>query len=659
MTLIPYKFDRIASRKHMIGYCKIRGRNILLLLLPTAILKEAWPLIEPFITRLYLNCIQIGHHPRSFRSAILAIIPKPNKADLSSPRSYRPIALLSVPGKGLERLIARQMSWTSISHKVLATHQFGALPLRSSVDLTTCLTHDVEHSLNSNESASLLTLDVKGAFDAVLPGRLIRRLHEQGWPHGLVKWLFFFVTGRSVQVRLDGITGPKTNIECGLPQGSPISPILFMLYIAPIFKMGEDTIKFGYANDVAIVAASKSLSENVKRLTSTVNEILIWGTSEGITFDPGKSELLHFSKRRTEQDPATTPTVNMGDLTIRELANGKPYLRWLGILFDKKLTFKWHTREIAARSIVVAKALKSLGNSMRGAPPPPNLLRQAAEACVLKRAYYGAETWWTGRTQPDRVHPTKVEGHINYLSKVTLECARAILPAWRTTNIATLYRESGLRPPEIELDDLARAAAVRTRRLDPYHSLAWRSEWIQENPDSFKTRYAKRILSLPASEQINPLAAPKWLDRETREETLNRIHSPHGRTKQGAAADFKEFYDLLPREDIVIFSDGSKHANGSTGSGFVGYQDNRKFCEGSFALGKSKEVYDAEAVAALKGLRAAITSIEARTAMDIWICLDNIEVAARLLSNSTGSSQETFTTFRQLASSWPNGTVRI
>ncbi|EDN95206.1 hypothetical protein SS1G_11082 [Sclerotinia sclerotiorum 1980 UF-70] len=508
--------------------------------LPTAILKEAWSLIEPFVSQLYYSCLHLGYHPKSFRSAILAIIPKPNKADLSSPRSYRPIALLSVLGKGLERLIARQMSWTSISHKVLSTHQFGALPLRSSVDLTTCLTHDVEHALNLNGSASLLTLDIKGAFDAVLPGRLIRRLREQGWAPNLTKWLSSFVTRRTIQVRLDGTTGPKTNIECGLPQGSPISPILFMLYIAPIFKMGKDTIKFGYADDVAILAASNSLDDNVTELNATTLEILTWGASEGITFDPGKSELIHFSKRRTEQNPDTTPTITMGDLTIKELANGKPYIRWLGILFDKKLSFKWHTKELATKAIVIARALKSL-----------------------------------------------------------------------------------------------------------------------EDPGSFKTRFACRILSLPPSEQIDPLSAPKWLEYELRAEIMKCIHSPNSRTKQEAATEFNDFYDLLPREDIVIFSDGSKLANGNTGGGFVGYQDNHKFCEGSLPLGRMKEVYDSEAIAAFEGLKAAISSIESRIATDIYICLDNIEVAARLLSKSTGSSQDTFSAFRQLASTWHNGTVHI
>ena len=172
--------------------------------IPTCILKVAWPLIKDKVLVLFQGCLRRGYHPKCFRQATLAIIPKPKKEDLSSPRSYRPIALLSVLGKGLERFMARQMSWIAVSHKVLASQQYGALPLRSAVDLTTCLTHDVEEALNQGLTASLLTLDVKGAFDAVLPGRLIRRLREQGWPDNLVRWAASFATGRSVRVRLDG-----------------------------------------------------------------------------------------------------------------------------------------------------------------------------------------------------------------------------------------------------------------------------------------------------------------------------------------------------------------------------------------------------------------------------------------------------------------------
>ncbi|EED14533.1 hypothetical protein TSTA_107400 [Talaromyces stipitatus ATCC 10500] len=81
-------------------------------------------------------------------------------------------------------------------------------------------------------TASLLTLDVKGAFDSVLPGRLIRRLREQGWPTNLVLWIASFATGRSVQIRLDGEIGPSTDITCGARAVLPVfctipKPVLY------------------------------------------------------------------------------------------------------------------------------------------------------------------------------------------------------------------------------------------------------------------------------------------------------------------------------------------------------------------------------------------------------------------------------------------------
>ncbi|KAI0997128.1 hypothetical protein K3495_g11059 [Podosphaera aphanis] len=140
--------------------------------IPTAILRCAWPRVADLVHSLFSGCISLGYHPHCFRQAILIMIEKPNKPDLSSPRTYRPIALLSVLGKGLERLLAKRMSWIAIRHKIIAIQQFGALPGRSAVDLTICLTHDVGRALSEGRSASMLTLDLKGSFDAVLPGRL-------------------------------------------------------------------------------------------------------------------------------------------------------------------------------------------------------------------------------------------------------------------------------------------------------------------------------------------------------------------------------------------------------------------------------------------------------------------------------------------------------
>jgi ribonuclease HI len=619
--------------------------------LSTSIIKVAWPLIKDRVLTLYQGCLTIGYHPKCFRHAVLAIIQKPNKADWTNPRSYRPIALLSVLGKGLERLIAQNMAWIAIHYKVTASQQFGALPLRSAVDLTTCLLHDTEQALNQGLTASLLTLDVKGAFDGVLPGRLIHRLRLQGWPANLISWIASFITGRSVQIRLDGELGPIIEILCGLPQGSPVSPILFMLYLSPLFRLGRPKTRFGYADDAAFLAISPTLVENCQSLSSFLQEALDWGLTEGITFASDKYELIHFSRRRADQDSRHTPSISAGPITVSENTT-RPYLRWLGVLFDKKLTFKYHVKEMSSKALTVANALRSLGNTLRGVNP--HLMRQAIVACVLRKVYFGAETWWPGYSRPGPHTGSilnQVQGHLDQIARVILAGARAVLPVYRTTPIPILYRESGLLSAEIELDHIATMATVRLRRLDPYHPLRRRAERIARtgHPTS---RFARRVLALPESEQLNPLQHAPWLPQESREAALQRVGAST-LTKKQAAASFSNIYASLPGTDIKVFTDGSKLANSMAGAGFALYQSGKQFLRLSFPLGPNKEVFDAEAEAALAGIKAALEIYTARFATNLWICLDNLEVATRLLSSFTGSSQEIFESFRALALTWP------
>ncbi|CCU81551.1 endonuclease/reverse transcriptase [Blumeria hordei DH14] len=555
----------------------------------TAILRIAWPLIGEHIFSLFKSCLTLGHHPVCFRQAVLIMLQKPNKADLSSPRSYLPIALLSALGKGLERLIARRIAWIATRNTILTTQQFGALPGRSAVDLTTCLTHDVERALSEGRTASMLTLDVKGAFDAALPGRLVRRMREQGWPEFLVKWVASFATNRSVQIRLDGELGPLQSINCGLPQGSPASPILFMLYISPLFKLGNVSRRFGYADDVAILETQKSLHDNCISL-----------------------------KMALKENPGNTPSVKHGNFSVSEKTN-RPYTRWLGIYFDKTLSFKWHVRILANKALVVANALRSLGSTLSGAPP--KLLRQAVTACVLPIAYYGAETWWPGLTRafsPTRTVSNLVKGHLSLLQKVVRTSARAILPVYRTTPASALYREAGISPPEIALDSKLRQAPLRIHRLYPRHPHRRRNIWIlsQQRRVSRLSRWA---LSFPPTEYLDPLVNPPWLANE----------SWFSRTRRVTAASH-QLPEGIPSQDLVIYSDGSRLESASgprVGGGFVIFQAGHMICQKRIPLSPSLEIFDAEAAAALSAVETAIDLTSTRFANNLWVLLDNLDVA--------------------------------
>jgi hypothetical protein len=277
-----------------------------------------------------------------------------------------------------------------------------------------------------------------------------------------------------------------------------------VLCVATLFWLGTPARRFGYADDFALLAISTDLQENCNSLQTDVQEALNWGQAEGITFDPKKSELIHFTRSTRDPPVASSPLVTAGTHTVQESSGP---LRWLGVYFDRKLSFKPHVRILAAKALAVSKALSSLGKTTRGVPPI--FLQRAVKACVLKKGYFAAENWWPGRSRTSngtRIS-NRVDSHLGLLEKVVLTGARAILPVYKTTQTSALYRESRLRPPEIELDLISQTFIARTARLDPNHPLTTRAKRSIRTGRG-NTGFSRLLLSLPRAEQVNPLHDP-------------------------------------------------------------------------------------------------------------------------------------------------------
>ena len=113
-----------------------------------------------------------------------------------------------------------------MTHKILSPQHGGALPKRSAIDLTAAFTHDTEAAWTKGQHVTMVTLDVQGAFDALLKNRLLHRMAQQGWPQRTILFVNSFLTDRRVQVRLGQTTTPSYPVACGTPQGSPLSPVL-------------------------------------------------------------------------------------------------------------------------------------------------------------------------------------------------------------------------------------------------------------------------------------------------------------------------------------------------------------------------------------------------------------------------------------------------
>ncbi|KJZ68078.1 hypothetical protein HIM_12534 [Hirsutella minnesotensis 3608] len=203
-------------------------------------------------------------------------------------------------------------------------------------------------------------MDIQGAFDTVLRNRLILRLRE------------------SARVRYQGIVTNSTPLQCGLPQGSPASPILFLLYTEPIYRLGNTRGRFGYADDSAILCVGDSLDETAAEASHHIRELISWGAANGISFDPEKTEVMHFSRTM----PRTAPPVLHGEIE----KSPDRAMRWLGVWLDSTLSFKTHVEKWTAKAQAVAFHLRRLTNTKHG--PLPSAVRRAVRACVIPVLLY-------------------------------------------------------------------------------------------------------------------------------------------------------------------------------------------------------------------------------------------------------------------------------
>ncbi|KAL5611552.1 uncharacterized protein BROUX77_001708 [Berkeleyomyces rouxiae] len=124
------------------------------------------------------------------------------------------------------------------------------------------VTDEVQNALQNERVATMVTFDIKGAFDSVRPNRMVDRLITQGWPTHTCRWAGSFLSDRTATMSLGGFSSEDEPLGGSLPQGSPISPILFMLFMSPLYaKLAEAR---GYADDGCLVKTGWNLEQTTE-----------------------------------------------------------------------------------------------------------------------------------------------------------------------------------------------------------------------------------------------------------------------------------------------------------------------------------------------------------------------------------------------------------
>ena len=249
-------------------------------------LKAAAPAIAFPLTHIFNLSISTGLVPLDWKSSLVVPIPKISPAS-SSPSDYRPISLLSLISKMLEKHIHTILSDFCISHNLISPRQFGFFPQRSTVSALLFSTHSILSLLESCQSVCGIFLDLRKAFDSVPHQPLIDLLASHDLPPHLLNWLHSYLLNRSQRVVVSGSTSSPLPASSGVPQGSILGPLLFILYINGLtnLPLSPLTQSVFYADDIFLFRPISSPAD-LTLLQADLDSISSWLSTHFFTSTP-------------------------------------------------------------------------------------------------------------------------------------------------------------------------------------------------------------------------------------------------------------------------------------------------------------------------------------------------------------------------------------
>lgn len=314
--------------------------------IPAIVLKRCAPELAPVLNKLFKLSYTAGIFPSSWKLA--HVVPIPKKGDKSIPSNYRPVALTSQLSKVMEAVITEQLLSHLELNFLLSDHQYGFRKARSTGDLLAYASHIWSTCLDQSGESRVIALDISKAFDRVWHCGLIAKLHMFGLHQSLISWISDFLHGRSIAVRVDGFTSAVYSINAGVPQGSVISPTLFLIFIndllgsvsCPVFSFADDTSLSSGFDHPSNCLAKRQVAANL--LNDNLSVVSKWGVDNLVTFNSKKTEQMFISRKR---DKSLPPVAMEGS----QLEFSDSIVQ-LGIRLTSDLSWKAHINDIAKRA---------------------------------------------------------------------------------------------------------------------------------------------------------------------------------------------------------------------------------------------------------------------------------------------------------------------
>lgn len=431
--------------------------------------------ITPDLTKVYNKCLRSGKFPNIWKQAEVVIIYKGDDKDPSLPKSYRPICLLNILGKVLERLICKKLTAHRENRGQLGPNQYGFRKGRSTEDAINRALWEVGDS--ECRYVLMISIDIAGAFDNLWWPGLFKELRKMECPHLLYKILRSYCQDRYATLRCPN-EKIVTKLTKGCPQGSICGPIFWDIVMDKLLRKtsNDGNIKsaIAYADDLLVIVEGDSRAEIERKSNEALGNINGWCGAHKMEIAAHKStmSLMKGSLMRN-------PTIRLGGRSIQRKVSNK----YLGIRLDERQLYSEHLQEVCEKGGNLMHKIARLATKEYKIPLP--LIRTYINTIMTSVIGYGASIWAHRllRIKPrEKVRRTQRGVLIRFSGAFGTVSLEALLVSLGITPIDLEIRRRAalywLRKQQIEkVHQILQRPAANKREIENVIAELWQEEW--------------------------------------------------------------------------------------------------------------------------------------------------------------------------------------
>ena len=373
------------------------------------------------LTHVFNLSISQGIFPSELKVA--KVIPLYKTGDNTLFVNYRPISILSIFSKYLEKLMFTRLIQFIEKHKIFHSMQFGFRKEHSTGLALTILVDRITEALDNGNYACGIFLDFSKAFDTVDHSILFQKLSCYGIRGLAHDWLVSYLTDRKQFVSFDGTSSNLTELQCGVPQGSVLGPLLFLLYINDIANVSKLFYMILFADDTSALLSGRNISVLENMINDELINVVKWLDCNKLSLNVSKSHFIMFTtKKHLNQDV----NIVLNNQRLTKLESTK----FLGVYVDCKLNWKNHIQYLKgkiARGIGILKLCRKYFTK--------STLVTLYYSFIYPHLFYNLEVWGAACCT-----------HLSCLEKLQKRCIRIITSSRWDAHTAGLFKTLQILP---------------------------------------------------------------------------------------------------------------------------------------------------------------------------------------------------------------------